>query len=155
MACISVSGTGFAAPTRGLAALGLFVALLGAAPLASLDVGIDGLRSAKGELLVCLTTEPEHFPDCQDDPAARRLTVATQRAGTLHFNGLPSGTYALAMIHDENGNDRLDTFAGIPREGVGFSRNPRLTFGPPRFKAAGFPVMTGNSEERIRVKYFL
>lgn len=129
--------------------------LLGAAPLASLDVAVDGYRSAKGEVQVCLTTRPDHFPDCQDDPAARRLTVATRDARVLNFGALPSGDYALALIHDENANDRLDTFAGVPREGVGFSRNPSIMFGAPRFKAARFALTSGDAAQRVRVKYFL
>ena len=55
----------------------------------------------------------------------------------------------------ENGNGRLDTTLGIPREGVGFSRNPRLTFGPPRFSAAQFAVATPAVDQDVRVKYFL
>ena len=133
--------------------------LIGATPAAGLDVTVAGLRSAKGAVRVCLTTRPDHFPNCQDDPAARRLTVAASGVGatgaTLHFADLPSGDYALALIHDENGNARLDTFAGIPREGVGFSRNPRLMFGPPRFAAAEMALRSGTDAEVVKVRYFL
>lgn len=163
MASISVSGTGSAAPTRGWArSLGrAFLAgagalpLMGATPAAGLDVTVAGLRSLKGAVRVCLTTRPDHFPNCQDDPLARRLTVAAAGAATLRFANLPSGDYALALIHDENGNARLDTFAGIPREGVGFSRNPRLGFGPPRFAASAMMLSSGMDSETVRVRYFL
>lgn len=156
MGSISVTGIGSAGQTRAWAASMLAVsalALLGAAPAASLEVQVAGLRSAKGAVRACLTARPESFPDCQDDPAAHRLTVPAGEP--LRFGGLASGAYALALIHDENGNARLDTFAGVPREGVGFSRNPRLFFGPPRFRSAALALSSGPDTETVKVRYFL
>jgi uncharacterized protein (DUF2141 family) len=117
-------------------------------------VEVAGLRSAKGSILICLTRDATHFPDCNRDPAARRLTVAAA-SPVAHFPGLSSGDYAVALIHDENGNGRLDKMFGVPREGVGFSRNPRLIFGPPSFADARFPVAAQPVEEIVRLKYFL
>ena len=78
-------------------------------------------------------------------------------AGTaaLRFEGLPHRAYAIALIHDENGNHKLDTFAGIPREGFGFSRNPTLGFGPPRFAAARFAVAGDAERQQVRMRYIL
>lgn len=104
---------------------------------------------------MCLTTRADHFPDCQDDPQARRLKVPAAQAADLRFTGLPSGNYAIALIHDENGNNKLDTMFGIPREGFGFSRNPAIRFGPPRFDSAQFVVSSGEVGETVRVKYML
>jgi uncharacterized protein (DUF2141 family) len=131
------------------------VALPAASPIAHLDVSVDGLRSARGTIRICVTTRPDRFPGCAEDPAARKANVPIAEAGDILFADLPSGDYAVALIHDENGNARLDTFAGVPREGVGFSRNPRLMFGPPRFSAASFTVTNGPVREAVRVKYFL
>lgn len=138
-----------------MAALGLFASLAGAAAPGSVDADITGFRSAKGQVLACLTTRADRFPDCQKDPNARRVTVATTTARTLRFDGLPSGDYALALIHDENGNGRLDTMMGIPREGFGFSRNPVIRFGPPKFSEASISVTSGAVDENVKVKYLL
>jgi uncharacterized protein (DUF2141 family) len=125
---------------------------MGAAPVGRLDVAVDGLRSAKGILRVCLTADPANFPGCTDDLDAVRRNVP---AGTrqVSFEGLPAGQYAVAVLHDENGNRRLDTFAGIPREGFGFSRNPAMRFGPPRFAAARFAMTGDASVQQIRIRY--
>ncbi len=138
------------------AATGAFALLMGASPPGSVDAGVVGLRSTKGQVLVCLTAQADHFPDCQDDPNARRLKVPAGSAGSLRFNGLPTGNYAIALIHDENGNNKLDTTFGIPREGFGFSRNPVIRFGAPSFSSAQFSV-SGSSAvgETVRVKYML
>ncbi len=135
-----------------LAAPMLFAALGGAAPVTRLDIAIDSLRSAKGLVQLCLTADPDNFPACVDDAQALTRSVpASQRA--LRFDALPRGGYAIAVIHDENGNSRLDTVAGIPREGYGFSRNAAVRFGPPRFAAARFVLGEAPAAERIRMRY--
>ena len=120
----------------------------------SLEVSVTGLRSAKGLVRICLTADPENFPDCADDRNAITRSVRAA-SGPVHIGGLSPGAYAVALIHDENANAKLDTFAGIPREGIGFSRNPRVTFGPPRFDAARFTIDGAPAAQTIRMKYFL
>jgi len=133
--------------------LTILATMSGAAAPGAVDAGIFGFRSQKGQVLVCLTTRADRFPDCQDDPQARRLTVPTPQAAALRFGDLPSGNYALALIHDENANGKLDTVLGIPREGFGFSRNPAIRFGPPKFTESRFAVTSGTIDESVRVKY--
>ncbi|WP_445191141.1 DUF2141 domain-containing protein [Sphingomonas sp. Tas61C01] len=128
--------------------------LVGAAPIGRLDVAVDKLRSAKGLIRVCLTADPANFPACVDDADAITRTVAAN-THMMRFDGLPHGNYAIAVIHDENGNSKLDTLAGIPREGFGFSQNPAITFGPPRFAAAKFAVTSDAEIQRIRMRYIL
>ena len=131
--------------------------LLGAAPLGQpqpLIMALEGLRSTKGQILVCVTRVPRYFPDCSDDPDKRHFAVAA-RGGAVTIGNVTPGDYAIAIVHDENGNGKLDTFAGIPREGVGFSRNPVLRFGAPSFRSASFAVAGAPVEQDIRLKYFL
>lgn len=126
--------------------------LMSAAPVSRLDIGIDNLRSGKGMIRLCLTADPDNFPACVDDARAMTRSVpAGQKA--LHLDGLPHGDYAAAVIHDENGNAKLDTLAGIPREGFGFSRNPAIRFGPPRFTAARFSLDSVAETQQIRMRY--
>ena len=126
--------------------------LMSAAPVSRLDIGIDNLRSGKGMIRLCLTADPDNFPACVDDARAMTRSVpAGQKA--LHLDGLPHGDYAAAVIHDENGNAKLDTLAGISREGFGFSRNPAIRFGPPRFTAARFSLDSVAETQQIRMRY--
>lgn len=115
---------------------------------------VSGLRNADGMLQLCLTANPRKFPSCVGDPRAIARTVpATQRS--LRFSGLPAGEWAVAVIHDANGNAKLDTVLGIPREGFGFSNNPTIRFGAPSFEAARFSLTDGEKVEAIRMKYLL
>jgi uncharacterized protein (DUF2141 family) len=113
------------------------------------------LRSVKGNVLICVTAAPKHFPNCDKDPAALKRTVAAARAGHITFADVRPGTYALALVHDENGNGKLDTRLIIPREGFGFSRNPTITFGPPKFSAAEIAVKGESTETLVKMKYML
>ncbi|HKT76476.1 MAG TPA: DUF2141 domain-containing protein [Sphingobium sp.] len=139
-----------------LALLGAMVALGGAVPDQGqpLSLGLEGLRSTKGNILVCVTRLPRYFPDCSSDPDRRHFTIPAA-SGAFPLGALAPGDYAIAIIHDENGNGRLDTFAGIPREGVGFSRNPAIRFGAPSFRAARFAVGGAPVRQLVKVKYFL
>lgn len=121
----------------------------------ALTIDLSGVRNAKGKLLLCLSAVPRYFPDCSADPSARTIVVPASRAGNLVFDGVAAGTYALSIMHDENGNTKLDTTLGLPREGFGFSRNPVVRFGPPKFKDVRFAKPAGAHSVPVRMKYFL
>jgi uncharacterized protein (DUF2141 family) len=123
-------------------------------PLATLDVSFTGLRSAKGVLQVCITSQAAAFPDCRTGSEVIKRTVSAA-SPHLRLEGLAPGSYAIAVIHDANANARLDTALGIPREGFGFSRNPTVVFGPPRFSAARFPLAAGSDSQQVRIRYML
>jgi uncharacterized protein (DUF2141 family) len=129
--------------------------LVAAAPMGRVDISLHGLRSGKGMVRVCLTKSPKHFPDCNADPKARSRSVPAVEAGRLSFTDLEPGSYALALFHDENANARLDTFAKIPREGFGFSRNPKVRFGAPSFRQVAFPIQAAPVKMAVRMQYFL
>jgi len=126
--------------------------LAAAAPVTRLDVEVDNLRSAKGMIRICLTADPDNFPACIDDANALTRSVPAS-VRTTSFPGLPQRGYALAIIDDENSNSKLDTIAGIPREGYGFSRNAAVRFGPPRFSAARFMVAGDAELQQVKMRY--
>jgi uncharacterized protein (DUF2141 family) len=126
-----------------------------AAVNSSLDVAITGKRSAKGNMLVCLTANPKAFPDCSKDPKALNAKVSAGSDTTVHFDSVAPGSYAISMIHDENGNGKMDMRVFLPKEGFGFSRNPAITFGPPKFGAASFKVTAGANSQSVKIKYML
>lgn len=117
-------------------------------------LSIENVRNARGVLRICLTANPRAFPDCSRDSQARTLSVPAN-ATSARFDRLPAGTYAVSLIHDENGNGRMDMALVMPREGFGFSRNPRIGMGPPRFDSAAFAVGTTPVSQTVRVRYML
>lgn len=136
-----------------VAALATFMALGAATPVAELEVDIGGLRSTQGQLRLCVTANPNKFPSCVGDPRALTRSVPASQSN-LNLGPLPRGDWAVAVIHDANGNGKLDTVMGVPREGFGFSRNPPIGFGAPKFAAARF-ALQGDTLEKVRMRYLL
>ena len=109
--------------------------------------------------MLCLTRRGgDKFLDCAQDPA--RVTRVVP-AGTLGGTGdavpigrLAAGDYSLLVIHDENRNGKLDTMLGVPREGFGFSRNPAIRVGPPRYRDVHF-ALSGRATQAVKLKYLL
>jgi uncharacterized protein (DUF2141 family) len=118
-----------------------------------LSVEISGLRNNKGTLLVSLFRNGDGFPD---DPAKAirktKLTMGESKIATTTFNNLPSGNYAVVVLHDENDNLRMDkNWVGLPKEGYGFSNNARGAFGPPGFRQASFSY-TGAKDTTVTLR---
>lgn len=131
--------------------------LAGAAPanVTTVSISISAMRSTKGQVLACLTTRADAFPDCSKDPAAHKLTVPANKGGELDFGAVPPGRYAVSLIHDENGNGKLDTRLMIPREGYGFSNDAPVRMGPPKFEKAAFAVAEHPVHLAIKMRYLL
>ncbi len=130
--------------------------MLGAAAVPApgeVSATVTGLRSAKGQILACLTQIASRFPGCERDTSARTLIVPARSQVELDFGMVPAGTYAIALVHDENGNGKLDKRLIIPAEGFGFSRNAPVRFGPPSFASAAFTVDGAQQHQAIRMRY--
>jgi uncharacterized protein (DUF2141 family) len=123
-------------------------------PTASVEVDLTALRNSRGVIQACMTRNPAYFPDCKGDPQAltRSVPASVRR---LAFPSVPAGRYALSVFHDENANQKLDTLVGIPKEGFGFSRNPVIRFGPPRFEKVSIELPAGFTRTGVRMQYVL
>lgn len=122
---------------------------------ADVAVKIQGLRSAKGDVLLCLTANPKFFPDCGKDKSARKIQLSATQASAAVFSNVSPGTYAIAAIHDENANGKMDLRLFLPREGFGFSKNPKIGMGAPKFTSAQFVMGSSNVSQSITMKYML
>ncbi|HUD28195.1 MAG TPA: DUF2141 domain-containing protein [Novosphingobium sp.] len=125
-----------------------------AAPV-PVHVTVSELRSAKGQVLACLTARADAFPDCEKDPLARKVTVPAAAEVQLDFGSVPPERYAVSVIHDENANGKLDTRLMIPREGYGFSRDAAVRMGPPSFERAAVAVEGESVRLTIHMRYLL
>ena len=126
-----------------------------AAP-ATLRLHLFNVRNDQGDIHICMTQRVEQFLDCEDDPAAiTRRVKATRNEGVIDMGGLRSGKWMVLVLHDENGDGKMKTSMGIPREGFGFSRNPAIRMGPPRAEDVRFDLPPGASVQQVKMKYIL
>lgn len=135
-------------------------ALLGATPLpltSDVTVVAMGLRSEAGVVRACMTDAADIFPSCKGPATSYNLVGDAAGKVTLTFRDVKPGRYAIALLHDENGNGKADRAAKmIPTEGFGFSRDAKVRFGPPKFRDAAFEVAPGSNEKLvIHMRYLL
>jgi uncharacterized protein (DUF2141 family) len=116
---------------------------------------VTGLRNQRGIVQVCVTASKRHFPNCSADSHAFKASVGAARAAVIQIPAVPAGRYAIALLHDENGNGRMDMAVAIPREGYGFSRDAPVRFGPPSFERALVAIGPGTNRHTIRMRYIL
>lgn len=116
------------------------------------EVEVNGVRDARGHVLVAVCDRQEFL-----GRHCRLNGSAEARPGSVlvRVAGVPPGTYAVQAWHDENDNGRIDRdLLGIPREGIGFSRDAPVRFGPPSFGDAQFDVGDGGGRTRLKLRYF-
>jgi len=122
----------------------------------TLTITVAKLRNTAGHARLLLFAGPDGFPD-QPRRAVKRVSLKIEDgAARVVLDGLAPGDYAVSVIHDENDNEALDVgWFGIPKEGFGFSNNPKIRRGPPSFEEASFTVSAGEApRQSVRVVYF-
>ena len=152
----------------GLAALGIAGGLGLAMPSAAQEqepavsdgtvvIAITNLRNTKGVIHACMTTNPDIFPRCREDPASHRTVVKAGENVSLTFGGVKPGRYSVALLHDENDNGKADRalLGMMPKEGFGFSQDAPVRMGPPSFNDAAFDFDGSAAELTIKMRYLL
>jgi uncharacterized protein (DUF2141 family) len=120
----------------------------------ALTVRIHGLSNDRGGVAVALFAAAEAFPD-QKKALAGQLAKIEKGRARVRFAGLRPGVYAVAVLHDENENSKMDfNFLGMPLEGYGFSNDASAPFGPPSFEQASFELRPRDSFITLRMRYF-
>lgn len=117
-----------------------------------LSITITGLNNNKGHVLISVYKDGVGYPEEVDKAVRRAKLTITNKTATVSFAGLASGNYAIAILHDENDDGKMNSnFLGIPKEGYGFSNNVMGSFGPPAFSKASFQY-NANQSKKISIK---
>lgn len=104
---------------------------------ATLTVVLDNVAEAKGQIRIAVYDE-ETWLDTEQWIAAQRIPATAEGRVTATFE-LPSGVYAVAVLHDLNANGKMDyRFLRLPKEPYGFSNGVVPRLGPPAFEDAKF-----------------
>jgi uncharacterized protein (DUF2141 family) len=116
---------------------------------------IEGLRSNKGYVLVSVFKGSEGYPDKHEKAFRKFQLKINNKVATVDISSIPDGEYAIAILHDENHDGKMNTnWIGWPKEGFGFSNNVMGTFGPPSFNKAKISYKGDALQVNIRTKYF-
>ncbi len=119
---------------------------------ATLNVTVRGLRSTEGGLIAFLYDSEDSFPkDFDQALQKKRRSSLSATSATLRFKNLDPGTYALVVVHDENGNGEMDkNMLGFPKEGVGASNVKK---GRPKWSRAKFTIEQ-RGDVTVSMQYF-
>ena len=128
---------------------------LGQSPCPGIHVKILDIRNSTGTVACALFESPEGFPTEYLRSATNVMVIKIRKSqARCDFEDIPPGTYAMAVVHDENMNGLLDTNRlGVPKEGYGFSNDAIASLGPPSFEAASFAYDGQNLELTIKMNY--
>jgi uncharacterized protein (DUF2141 family) len=123
----------------------LFFSVHTSAQTEGIRVEISKLRNSNGHVLISLYRDGNGYPDDPEKAIRKaRISIKNNTAWVV-FTGLPAGEYAVAILHDENDDQKMNkTMLGLPNEGYGFSNNVMGTFGPPSFNRASFAYTAKN-----------
>ena len=146
------------APVAGVLSLLMTVAaafVTAQAACPSIHVQIRNIRHSTGTVDCALFESPEGFPTEVRRSATNVMVIKVrQTQARCDCEDIPPGRYALAVVHDENMNGKLDTNRlGSPTEGYGFSNDVKGVFGAPAFSAASFAYDGRTLELTISLQY--
>jgi uncharacterized protein (DUF2141 family) len=119
------------------------------------NIEIDALRNNKGQVCANIYKSSKGFPQDKTKVFQSKCVKIGETLTVVSFENLPAGNYAVAVIHDENGDREMNSDdLGIPLEGFGFSRNPQVTTKAPTFAETALFVVGASTDTKIALKYF-
>ncbi len=108
---------------------------------AALTVEVVNIEEVKGGILFAVYSSADDYMN--PDRACLMARVEVDSTVTTWNCKLPKGDYAIAIFHDIDDNEELNTSrVGFPQEPYGFSNNARGMFGPPNFKDSSFDLQS-------------
>ena len=108
---------------------------------------IKGFRSSRGRALIALFRSDKGFPGKPPKGAPYLAVPIVEGVATGLFEHVPPGAFAVTVLHDEDNDGKMKTsFFGIPKEGLGFSRDARARFGPPDYQDCQVVLNPGRRE---------
>ena len=108
----------------------------------SLTIEVKNLRSEKGVVQFALYNKDGSIPD-EDYENYYKIVKGeiVNGSSTITFKNIPSGKYAVNILHDENKNGKIDKGFILPIEGIGFSNFQSIGLtNRPNFSKASFEL---------------
>ena len=121
-----------------------------------LNIEITGIKNKQGQICLSLFNKHHGFPNDGNNAIQTSCIKVTDIKERVTLTNLAPGSYAIAIFHDENNDGILNfNWVGIPTEGFGFSQNPPILKGIPKFKDSAIIVSDSEINIEIKLKYLL
>jgi uncharacterized protein (DUF2141 family) len=120
----------------------------------TLRVVATGIENRPGKIVIRLYGSADHW--LEPEGALRTVVIDPSADAVGVFENVPGGRYAVSVVHDENGNQKMDLgLFPLPHvlEGGGVSNDVRPKLGPPRFADAVFEFRPPEQSITITLRY--
>jgi uncharacterized protein (DUF2141 family) len=112
-------------------------------------VNVENISSNKGLVIASIHNSYKDFPKT---PFKKVFSKISNGKSQIVFSDLHHGEYAITVIHDENGNKKMDfNIIHIPKEDAAASNNAKGFMGPPKFSDAVFELKDEIIIQNIRM----
>lgn len=120
-------------------------------------VEVTNTRNNKGSINLGLYKSVRKQFDDKIKAVKMIVVKVTGKKTVCKIEDIDPGHYSIAILHDEDEDGKTKfNFMGIPREGIGFSTNPRILTSSPYINDCSFEVVEGQkTKQTIKVKYLL
>jgi len=120
----------------------------------TLKVNVIGIRNPSGSIVLAFYNTNESF-EKEKALFIKKISKSGLVNGTLSitYNDLKSGTYGIAILDDENNNDKMDYGWFLPKEGFGFSNYYHTGLTRPTFDKFDFVLNGDTKTVEIKVRY--
>ena len=107
----------------------------------TIEVSMSGFDNNDGTAMIALYDSGENFLEKR---LLGEISEIENNEANVTFSDVPDGMYAIAVVHDEDANGKLNMVMGFyPSEDTGASNNAPAKFGPPKWEDAKFEVKNG------------
>ena len=121
----------------------------------TLDINLTNIRNNDGYVYIFIYTYENQYP--YEPYKHYKVSKSKVNNGKLKAR-IPNlefkAKYAITLIDDENNNEDLDRWLGIPHEGYGFSNNIRPLLSLPDYSDLTFDFNTSKTLN-VKVQYIL
>ena len=124
-------------------------------PAGTLDVSLSNIRNSKGYIYIFIYSYENQYPyEPYKHFKVKKQNVKngllTARISDLQLKD----EYAISLIDDENNNEDLDRWLGIPHEGYGFSNNIKPFLSMPKYDDLLFDF-SKSKKLSVKLQYIL
>ncbi|MBL7911729.1 MAG: DUF2141 domain-containing protein [Bacteroidia bacterium] len=120
----------------------------------SLKINVSGIRNGSGTIRLAFYTTSESFE--KEKPFLIKIEPKTgMDNGVLKINytDIKVGIYGIAILDDENSNQKMDYGWVLPKEGFGFSDYYHTGMTRPKFESFDFVLKNEIKTVSIKLRY--
>jgi uncharacterized protein (DUF2141 family) len=119
-----------------------------------IELIISNIKNKTGFIRIGLYNSDKGFPDKPEVSFSLAKDTLILGKLTLFIPVKEPGSFAISILDDENQNGKMDYRLGIiPKEGFGFSNNPRVSMKAPSFDETRFWYKGERIKVPVRMVY--